>query len=131
MAEEVQTSQSNQRMRKQRRIAAYAAAEGVRQQSKAAAFTTYGFVPANLAAYKTALVAADVANEARSTRRRRRPGSARRSSRSCQGVRRDDPLRRGGCVCADGLLELANGNVSCLPTVPNREGNPDNDHRLH
>lgn len=34
-------------------------AEGIRQVAKAAAFTTYGFVPANLAAYITALEAAD------------------------------------------------------------------------
>ena len=37
------------------------AAENVRQAAKASAFTTYGFVAANLAAYRTALVAADVA----------------------------------------------------------------------
>jgi hypothetical protein len=37
------------------------AAEGVRQQSKAAAFTTYAFVQANLAAYVAAILAADVA----------------------------------------------------------------------
>jgi hypothetical protein len=42
-------------------IQAVIAAEAVRQQAKAAAFTTYGFNPANLATYKTALVAADVA----------------------------------------------------------------------
>lgn len=36
-----------------------AKAEAVRQAAKAAAFTTYGFVPANLAAYITALEAAD------------------------------------------------------------------------
>ncbi len=35
------------------------AAEGVRQVAKAAAFVTYGFVQANLAAYLTALEAAD------------------------------------------------------------------------
>ena len=40
-------------------IQAVAAAEGVRQTAKASAFTTYAFVPANLAAYKTALAAAD------------------------------------------------------------------------
>lgn len=40
---------------------AVVAANGVRQVAYAAAFTTYGFVAANLAAYKTALVAADVA----------------------------------------------------------------------
>lgn len=44
-------------------IVAVNTAESVRQQSKAAAFTTYGFVAANLAAYITALVAADVAFE--------------------------------------------------------------------
>jgi hypothetical protein len=53
-------------------IQAVAAAEGVRQTAKASAFTTYAFVPANLAAYKTALAAADVAyitavNTARNT----------------------------------------------------------------
>lgn len=36
-------------------------AEGVRQQSKAAAFVTYGFVQANLAAYMVALADADAA----------------------------------------------------------------------
>lgn len=36
-----------------------AKAEGVRQSAKAAAFATYGFVQANLAAYITALEAAD------------------------------------------------------------------------
>lgn len=36
-------------------------AEGVRQQSKAAAFITYGYVAANLAAYKVALADADAA----------------------------------------------------------------------
>lgn len=42
-------------------MAAVALAEGVRQQSKAAAFLTYGYVAANLAAYKIALADADVA----------------------------------------------------------------------
>lgn len=42
-------------------MAAVALAEGTRQQSKAAAFVTYGFVQANLAAYKVALADADVA----------------------------------------------------------------------
>lgn len=41
--------------------AAVAVAEGVRQQSKAAAFVTYGYVQANLAAYAIALADADVA----------------------------------------------------------------------
>lgn len=36
-------------------------AEGVRQSAKASAFATYGFAQANLAAYKTAIAAADVA----------------------------------------------------------------------
>jgi hypothetical protein len=36
-------------------------AEGTRQQSKAAAFVTYGYVAANLATYKVALADADVA----------------------------------------------------------------------
>lgn len=40
---------------------AVAAAEGTRQVSKASAFATYGFVAANLAAYITAVAAADVA----------------------------------------------------------------------
>ncbi len=40
-------------------ISAVRAAEGVRQAAKAAAFVTYGFVQANLAAYLTALEAAD------------------------------------------------------------------------
>jgi hypothetical protein len=40
-------------------IAAVRAAEGVRQAAKQAAFVTYGFVQANLAAYLTALEAAD------------------------------------------------------------------------
>jgi hypothetical protein len=40
---------------------AVSAAESTRQASRASAFTTYGFVAANLAAYKTALAAADVA----------------------------------------------------------------------
>ena len=42
-------------------ITAVIAAESIRQAAKASAFITYGYVPANLAAYKTALVAADVA----------------------------------------------------------------------
>lgn len=42
-------------------MAAVAVAEAVRQQSKAAAFVTYGFVAANLATYKVALSDADVA----------------------------------------------------------------------
>lgn len=37
------------------------AAEGTRQNAKYAAFLTYAFVPANLAAYKVALEDADVA----------------------------------------------------------------------
>jgi len=41
--------------------AAVTAAEGVRQSAKAAALATYGYVAANLAAYITALAAADVA----------------------------------------------------------------------
>lgn len=41
--------------------AAVVLAEGVRQQSKAAAFVTYGYVAANLAAYNIALADADVA----------------------------------------------------------------------
>lgn len=40
---------------------AVAAAEGVRQVAKAAAFTTYAFAPAGLATYIAALLAADVA----------------------------------------------------------------------
>jgi hypothetical protein len=36
-------------------------ANGVRQVAQQAAFATYGFVPANLAAYKSALVSADTA----------------------------------------------------------------------
>jgi len=53
-------------------IAAVNAAESVRQFSRASAFATYAFVPANLAAYKTAWAAADVAyltavNTARNT----------------------------------------------------------------
>jgi hypothetical protein len=40
---------------------AVALAEGPRQQSKAAARVTYAYDPANLAAYKIALAAADVA----------------------------------------------------------------------
>jgi hypothetical protein len=40
-------------------IRAVFAAEQTRQTSKASAFTTYGFVQANLAAYITALEAAD------------------------------------------------------------------------
>lgn len=35
------------------------AAEATRQQSKAAAFVTYGYVAANLATYKTSLATAD------------------------------------------------------------------------
>jgi hypothetical protein len=42
-------------------MTAVSAAESTRQQSKAAAFLTYGFVAANLAAYKIALADADVA----------------------------------------------------------------------
>lgn len=42
-------------------MAAVSLAEGTRQASKVAAFTTYGFVQANLAAYKIALEDADVA----------------------------------------------------------------------
>lgn len=42
-------------------IRSVAAAEGARQVSKASAFATYGFVQANLAAYISALSAADVA----------------------------------------------------------------------
>ena len=34
-------------------------AEGTRQQQKAAAFVTYGYVAANLATYKTSLATAD------------------------------------------------------------------------
>jgi hypothetical protein len=41
--------------------AAVIAAEGVRQQAKAVAFVAYGYVAANLAAYKIALADADVA----------------------------------------------------------------------
>lgn len=41
--------------------AAVVAAEATRQASKVAAFTTYGFVAANLTAYRTALSDADVA----------------------------------------------------------------------
>lgn len=41
-------------------FAAVAVAEGVRQQSKAAAFVTYAFNPANLTTYRTALSDADV-----------------------------------------------------------------------
>jgi len=53
-------------------MAAVTAAEGARQAAKVAAFTTYAFVPANLAAYKIALEDADVAyvtavNAARNT----------------------------------------------------------------
>ena len=40
---------------------AVALAEGVRQQSKAAAMVTYAYVAANLAAYKIAIADADVA----------------------------------------------------------------------
>ncbi len=39
---------------------AVSVAEGVRQQSKAAAFVTYAFVAANLAAYRIAIADADV-----------------------------------------------------------------------
>lgn len=42
-------------------MAAVSLAESTRQAAKAAAFTTYGFVQANLAAYKIALEDADVA----------------------------------------------------------------------
>ena len=42
-------------------IVAVIAAESTRQAAKASAFTTYGYVPANLAAYKAAILAADVA----------------------------------------------------------------------
>ena len=42
-------------------IRSVAAAEGVRQSSKAAAFTTYNFNPSGLAAYISALSAADAA----------------------------------------------------------------------
>jgi hypothetical protein len=53
-------------------IMAVITAESVRQAAKASAFTTYGFVPANLATYKTALASADNAydtsvNSARNT----------------------------------------------------------------
>lgn len=41
--------------------AAVALAEGTRQQSKAAAFVTYAYDPANIATYKTAIADADVA----------------------------------------------------------------------
>jgi hypothetical protein len=40
---------------------AVANANGVKQVAYTAAFAAYGFVPANLATYKAALVAADVA----------------------------------------------------------------------
>ncbi len=40
-------------------IKAVAVAEGVRQTAKAAAFATYGFAPANLATYITAIETAD------------------------------------------------------------------------
>jgi|SRR5215510_12155960 len=40
-------------------IAAVRTAEGVRQVARAAAFTTYGFVQANLATYLTSLETAD------------------------------------------------------------------------
>ena len=51
---------------------AVATAEATRQAAKAAAFTTYAFVPANLTTYRTALSDADVAyitavNSARDT----------------------------------------------------------------
>ena len=53
------------------------AAELARQNAKSSAFTTYGFVKANYAAYVTALIAADVAYiNAISRPRRRRTGSA-------------------------------------------------------
>lgn len=42
-------------------INAVIAAESIRQAAKASAFTTYAYAPASLAAYRTALVAADVA----------------------------------------------------------------------
>lgn len=42
-------------------INAVAVAEATRQLAKSAAFTTYGFVAANLATYKVALADADVA----------------------------------------------------------------------
>jgi hypothetical protein len=42
-------------------VNAVAAAEGIRQVTKAAALATYGYVQANLAAYIAALAAADVA----------------------------------------------------------------------
>ena len=53
-------------------MAAVSAAESTRQAAKVAAFTTYAFNPANLAAYKIALEDADVAyvtavNAARNT----------------------------------------------------------------
>ena len=53
-------------------MTAVTAAEGTRQAAKVAAFTTYAFVPANLAAYKIALEDAEVAyttavNSARNT----------------------------------------------------------------
>lgn len=40
---------------------AVAAAEGVRQNAKNVAFTTYAYAPANLVAYRTALQDADTA----------------------------------------------------------------------
>ncbi len=40
---------------------AVAVAEATRQQSKAAAFVSYAFVPANLTTYRTAISDADVA----------------------------------------------------------------------
>lgn len=42
-------------------MTAVSLAEGTRQQSKAAAFVTYGYVAANFAAYKVAISDADVA----------------------------------------------------------------------
>jgi hypothetical protein len=48
-------------LKEQTFIVAVLAAEQTRQVAKAAAFTTYGFVLANLAAYIAALSAADVA----------------------------------------------------------------------
>ena len=42
-------------------MAAVNTAEGVRQAARIAAFTTYAYAPANLAAYKIALEDADVA----------------------------------------------------------------------
>ena len=42
-------------------MAAVSAAESTRQATKSAAFVAYGYVAANLATYKTAIAAADVA----------------------------------------------------------------------